>query len=284
MILTERQSWCTDLLLLCLLIGSLFAFMLGSRPLNVPDEARYCEIPREMVATHHFMTPRINGIKYFEKPPLFYWMQAASFKTLGFSEWACRAVNALMGLLGCLGTYIVTRRLFDRKSAWFSALVLSSSLLYFAMARVVTLDMTVSVFITLTLYAILLGLPRPPDGKKRICFYAAYIFSACAVMTKGLIGLIFPGSIVLLWLIMTARWRELKQAYVPSGILLFLIIVLPWHIIVQQAHPEFFHYYFIRQQFLRYLTDVAGRYQPDWVISVDRLFIWGFKKLRQKKR
>jgi len=286
-----QRNWITDILLLCLLIGTVFGFLLGDRPLNVPDEARYSEIPREMLVMHNFVTPHINGIKYFEKPPLLYWMQAGALKTFGINEWATRLVDALMALIGCLATYITTRKCFDRKTGLFATGILTSSLLYYALARVVTLDMTVSVLITLTLFAFILGVRHPPGHKRRFCFYLLYIFAALAVLAKGLIGIILPGGVVFFWMLLTNSWRELKNIYLPTGLLLFLAIAMPWHILVQQANPEFFRFYFIDQQFVRYLTKDEGRYQPIWFyipIVILGVFPWsGFlygalKRIQQK--
>ncbi|MDX2164270.1 MAG: glycosyltransferase family 39 protein [Gammaproteobacteria bacterium] len=261
-----QKNWLLDILLLCLVIGSLFTFMLGSRPLSVPDESRYSEIPREMLVSHDFITPHINAIKYFEKPPLFYWMQAASLKMFGINEWSARFMNALMALLGCLGTYVTARKLYDRKTGWFAAITLATSLLYFVMARVVTLDMTVSVLVCFSLFSFILE-----------SYYWVYIFAALAVLTKGLIGIIFPGAIIFLWLCFTGRWRILKECKLFKGTLLFLAITLPWHILCQLKNPEFLHYYFITQQFSRYFTMSAGRYQPMWYyipILLLGLFPW----------
>ena len=227
--------------------------MLGSRPLNVPDEARYSEIPREMLVSHDFVTPHINNIKYFEKPPLFYWIQAASLHTFGLNEWSARLMNALMALIGCLGTYVAGRKLYNRKTGWFAALSLSSSLLYFILARFVSPDTTVSVLICFALFSFILRY-----------YYLLYIFAALAVLAKGLIGIIFPGAIIFLWLLFTKNWRILKQCKLITGTLLFLAITVPWHVLVQLKNPEFFNFYFITQQFSRYLTMSAGRYEPIW--------------------
>src|SRR5512147_1212259 len=117
-----------DLVVLTLAIGLLFAFMLGSRPLSVPDEGRYVEIPREMVATGDWLTPRLNGVKYFEKPPLFYWFEAVLFKFFGLSGWSVRIGPALFALLGCLAVYFAGTRLFGRAAGVLSAVVLATSM------------------------------------------------------------------------------------------------------------------------------------------------------------
>lgn len=278
MLLNDKwRYWITDLLLLCLIIGSAFAFLLGNRPLNVPDEARYCEIPREMLVMSNFVTPHINGIKYFEKPPLFYWVQASNFKWLGLSEWACRTADALIALLGCLAVYAATRKLFNRQAGLFASIILATSFMYFALARVITLDMMVSALITFSLLSFLLGMQQSPGLLRRCYFYLLYSFSALAVLTKGLIGIIFPGAIIFLWMLICSRWKELKHCYLFSGSLLLLLIAAPWHILAQQANPEFFQFYFINQQFMRYLTMEAGRYQPVWYylpLLVLGLFPW----------
>jgi len=253
------HSWWHDLVLLTVLISTIFAIFLGSRPLNVPDEGRYCEIPREMLVSGDFVTPRINGIKYFEKPPLFYWMQAASLRVFGQSDRSCRLMDALMSLFGCLGIYAAGRKLYNPKAGLFSAVILASSLLYFALARVITLDMTVSIFLTFSLLSFILGV-----YSSKYFYYFVYIFAGLAVLTKGLIGIIFPCSIIFLWLFFTRQWKILKECKLITGVLLFLLITVPWHVIVQLRNPEFFYFYFIDQQFVRYLTLEAHRYQPDW--------------------
>lgn len=282
----RRGTWCFDLFMLSLSIILLFGLFLGSRPLSTPDEARYSEIPREMLALHDFVTPHLNGIKYFEKPPLVYWIQAASIQLLqppsldknrqgdahlaislpvkSINEWVVRIPNALFALLGCLFLYAAGRTLFDRRTGLFSAVILATSFLYFALARMVTLDMGLSLFLSGSLLSFLVAVNSSLGCKRCVLFYAAYIFSALAVLTKGLVGIVFPVMIIGVWISVTRQWQLLKQIHFPTGILVFLLIVLPWHILVQVRNPEFFQFYFIDQQFLRYSTLIAQRYQPDW--------------------
>src|SRR5437879_2017467 len=103
---TDCRSLLRDLLLLAVLAGILFSFGLGSRSLWSPDEGRYAEIPREMVESGDYVTPRLNGVKYFEKPVLFYWLQAGSIKLFGVHEWSLRLWTALFGVFGCLAVYV----------------------------------------------------------------------------------------------------------------------------------------------------------------------------------
>lgn len=258
----HKKTWIIDLLFLAIGIALFFSFFLGSIPLGVPDEARYAEIPREMLVLHDYITPHLNFVKYFEKPALFYWLQAGSIKVFGLSEWAIRLPNALMALLGCLIIYAASRILFDRRTGLLASIILATNILYFGMAHIVTLDMTFSVLVSASLLSFLIA--SQIENNKRWFCYSGYIFAALAMLTKGLVGIIFPGFIIFAWLLVLNQWRLLKEYYLPSGIILFLIIALPWHILVQLKNPEFFHFYFIDQHFLRYLTNSAGRHKPFW--------------------
>ncbi|MHB1529136.1 MAG: phospholipid carrier-dependent glycosyltransferase [Acidiferrobacteraceae bacterium] len=262
--LSESRAWAPDLWRLALVLGLLFSLLLGSRALGAPDEARYSEIPREMVATSHYITPHLNGVTYLEKPPLFYWLQAVSIKLFGLSEWSMRLWTGLFAWIGCLATYAVGRFLFDRRTGIISSVVLATSFLYYGMSRVVTLDMAVSVLITLTLYAFLVALRFPIGPVRRRFMWAAFAGAALAVLTKGLIGIVFPMLIIGVWILMLNRWRLLTEIYLPTGFLWFFVIAVPWHVLAQMHNPEFFHYYFIHQQFARFLTPVSHRPGPPW--------------------
>lgn len=273
------KNWFYDIFCLVLIIGCSYALFLGSRPLAVPDEARYVEIPREMLASHDFITPHLNEIQYLEKPPLFYWLQAGAIKWLGYNIWAWRTVTALLAILGCLLTYVAGRSLYDRTTAWFASLILASSLLYFVMAHYVTLDMAVSVFISGTLLSAIMALRLTVGRTRRFLLLSMYFWAALAILTKGLIGIVLPGMVIFSWLALTREWHQLKHFGWVSGISLFLLLSLPWHILIQLKNPEFFHYYVIEQQFLRYSTLIAQHYQPVWwflPIVVAGIYPWLF--------
>jgi 4-amino-4-deoxy-L-arabinose transferase-like glycosyltransferase len=257
-------SWWQDIFLITIMLSLFFSIFLGIRPLNVPDEARYSEIAREMVISGDYITPRLNTIKYFEKPVFFYWIEASAIRFFGFSEGALRLPTLLFGLIGCLVTYITARSLFDRRSGWFASFALATSVLYFSMAHTITLDMAVSVLLTLCLSAFILAIDMPLGLRRSTLLLSAYAFAALAVLTKGLVGLLLPATIIGIWILLCNQWRCLAKINLLCGIGVFLAIVVPWHALVQQANPEFFHFYFIEQQFLRYLTLYARRYQPDW--------------------
>ncbi|MDA8390666.1 MAG: glycosyltransferase family 39 protein [Gammaproteobacteria bacterium] len=247
-----------------LISAFVYAFMLGSRELGVPDEARYCEIPREMVASGHYITPRLDGVLYFEKPPLFYWLQSLSIHLFGLSQWSMRFWTACFAVIGCVAVYAMGRHLYDRRTGFLSALVLGTSLLYFSMGHIITLDMAVSVLLCLSLFAFVWAETQPLGLSRRWGMGWAFVFAALATLTKGLIGIVFPMMAIGLWIILYWDWGQMRRMYLGQGVLLYLLIAAPWHIMMQLRHPTFFHYYFIRQHFERYLTDVAHRYQPFW--------------------
>ena len=165
------STWWIDTLFLLFFLGTLYFILLGTRPLFVPDEGRYAEIAREMVTTGDYLTPYLNGIKYFEKPILFYWLESLAIKTMGLNLWSLRSVNAFLGILGCLLTYITGRQLYNRTTGLLAALILGTSMLYFIMAHMISLDLTVTVFLSTCLYAFILGSQQPTRAKAQRYFW-----------------------------------------------------------------------------------------------------------------
>lgn len=279
-------SWLRDLSAIFILFGILYLGFTFARPLASPDEGRYVEIPREMVATGDWVTPRLNGMPYFYKPPLFYWMQAAAIKTFGINRVSARAANSLMAVLGICATYCAARALYGRKAGIASAAVLGTSLLYYALGQIVTLDMTVSVFVAGALFSFIVALKKSGVWRGGLIL-AFFLFCALAVLSKGLIGALIPGAVIFIYAISVGPALFLKSlrisdaAWVGLGIVLFLAIVAPWHILAAMANPAlensegvlskkwdgqgFFWYYFIHEHILRYIdADTSMRNQPFW--------------------
>lgn len=274
---STETSWRRDLVLLAVIFGAILAWRLGSAPLRNPDEGRYAEIPREMIATGDWVTPRLNGVPYFEKPPLVYWAVAACEEILGPSEWSLRLTPALFALGGILAAYCATRRIYGRGAGFWAAIVLGTSLLYLALGELLILDMAVSVLMSATLYCFILGVREPPGAARRWLFYGLYASAALATLTKGLMGFLVTGAVMLLWLAVFNQWRRLRPLHLPSGIVLFLAIAAPWHLLVSSRNPGWAHFYFVYEHWERFTSAGHGRYQPFWFfvpIVLVGLFPW----------
>ena len=243
-----------DLCWMAILLGIFYAIWIGSFALFTPDEGRYSEIAREMVATGDYITPRLNGVGFFDKPILYYWLQASAIQFFGLKESALRFWPALIGVLGCLMTYLGGHLLFNRRTGILSALILATCPLYYGAAHYANLDLEVAVFISNALLCFLIGI-QAESKKIRVSFLlAAYVFSALAALTKGLIGLAFPAMIIGCWILILNQWITLKRMYLISGLTIFFALTIPWYVLVQQANPQFLHFFFVTQQVSRFLT------------------------------
>jgi len=226
---------------------------LGVRPLYKSDESRYGEISREMVASGDWVTPRLNGFKYFEKPPLQYWTTAVLFKVLGEHDWVARLWTALIGFAGIGLVLYAGNRLFSPPAGYYAAAVLAGCPLYVLMSQVNTLDMSVSVFLSAAVIAFLLG--------HMLLFWVA---CALAVLSKGLIGIVLPGAALFIYLLVRRDWALIRRVRPVSGAIVFLLIAAPWFILVSRANPEFAHFFFIQEHFQRFTTEMHQRVHPAW--------------------
>lgn len=247
-----------------LVLLGLFLAGVGSRPLANPDEGRYAEIPREMIATGDWITPRLNGVKYFEKPPLGYWLVATAETVLGPGEAGVRLMPALSAWLGCMLTWLAARALYGRRVGLLAAAVLATSLFYFGFSQLLLLDMLVSALMAGALFGFIVGVRLPPGRARRLVFYGVYVSAALATLAKGLIGFLLPGAVMFSWLLLYHQWRQLRPFHLPVGALLFLGITVPWHWAVIARNPDFAWFYFVHEHLLRFTTDVHERVQPWW--------------------
>ena len=251
------------LLFLALLLAVTWFGTLDMRKLVRPDEGRYAEIPREMVATGDWLTPRLNAIKYFEKPPLQYWATATAYSVFGEHHWTARVWPALTGLLCVLLVYFAGVRLFGAATGFYAALILASSPGFIIVAQINTLDMGLTLFMTATLLCFLLAL-RDTATQKSPWMLGAWASAALAVLSKGLIGIVLPGGVLLAYVIVQRDWRLLKRLRWGWGLLVFFAIAAPWFVLVQQANPEFFDFFFIREHFARFASKVHRREGGWW--------------------
>ena len=243
------------------------------RKLALSDEGRYSEIPRYMAHSGDWVTPRLNGIKYFEKPPLQYWATAAAYNVFGEHHWTARLWPALTGFLGVLLIFHVGARLYCADAGLYAALVLASSLLYAGMAHILTLDMGLTFFLGLTMAGMLLGLdPRADARTNRVWMHVAAAGCALAVLSKGLIGIVLPGAVIVLYMLVKRDFALVRRLHLVTGGLLFLAISAPWFVAVSLANPEFPQFFFIHEHLARYTSTIHQRYQP-WYYFIPILLL-----------
>lgn len=249
-----------------LLLLALIAVWFGSleyRKLVKPDEGRYAEIPREMVATGDWLTPRLNGIKYMEKPPLQYWATAAAFSLFGEHQWTARLWSALTGFLGILVVFHAGGVLFGAEAGLYAALVLGSSLFYVGMAQLNTLDTGLTLFMTLALSAFLLAQRGGATARQsRACMLVAWAAAGLALMSKGLIGLVLPCAALAIDVALRRDLSILRRLHLRAGVAVMLLVAAPWFVAVSIANPEFPGFFFVHEHLQRFLTTVHQRDEP----------------------
>ena len=255
------------LVVACLVL--LVFWRLGAAPLLEPDEGRYTEIPREMLATGDFVTPHLDGVRYFEKPPLHYWLTAGAIELFGLSPFAGRLWSALFGLAGAALVFGLGSAMAGRRAGAVAAAALGTFPLWVALARLATLDMTVTFFLTATLACFWMA-HRPPEGtggssaRGRWWWHGMFVAAALSVLSKGLIGIAIPGAVVFLYLLATRQWRVLAAVPWLTGVPLFLAVAAPWHLLAAARTSDFAWFYFIHEHVLRFLTGEAQRQEPFW--------------------
>jgi len=246
--------WLIDFILITTFLGIFYALWIGGHALFTPDEGRYSEVAREMVVTGDYITPRLNGVAFLDKPILYYWLQASAIYLFGLKEWALRFWPAFAGVFGCVMTYFTGRILLNRRTGILAALILATSPLYYGAAHYANLDLEVAVLVSTTLFFSALGLHAQNSFQRNSFFMLAYVFCALAALTKGLIGIVFPAMVIGLWIVLLNRWSVIKQMRLITGLVLFFAMTIPWYYLVQKANPEFLHFFFVTQQVSRFLT------------------------------
>lgn len=219
-----RKTW-IEVIIIILVAGFIMFFQLGELPLLDPDEPVYAQTAREMLATNDFVSPRIYGDFWYDKPPMYYWLVSGSFKIFGQNEFTARFPSAALAVCGGLLVYFGGRSLMNQRAGFISALVLSTSIEYFYLGKAAVTDMTLTFFLTATLLCYL--------QRK---YYLAYIAAGLAVLTKGPIGIVFPGMIVFLHLLLTKQLQAVKHIKMISGGFLAVLVSLPWYLAMYHFH------------------------------------------------
>jgi len=278
---TSSFPWQVDLLILTAIYGNAFYLWLGRTGLIEPDEGRYSEIPREMLERCDFITPTLNYVAYFEKPPLHYWLTALAFKAFGLNEFAARFTGATAGLLTVLLVYGTTRAIWGRQEAIFSAAILGGSTGFLVQSRINLTDLTLTFCLTAALCNFLLAVTR--EQHKALHYYLFYVFCGLSVLAKGLIGIVFPAGIVMLYLALGRNGCLLRELRLMRGSLLMFAVATPWFVLVSIKNPDFARFFFVHEHFERFLTTTHGRYQPFWFfvpIFLLTMLPWSFYAVR----
>ncbi|MHC1726343.1 MAG: ArnT family glycosyltransferase [Syntrophobacteraceae bacterium] len=263
-----------------ILVALWSAIFLGTitKPALLDDaDSFHAEAVREMVQSGDWVTLRINnGIRYLEKAPLMYWMAATCVTLFGLVDWAIRLPLAFFSLFLILIVYRFGTRFWGEKGGFYSGLVIATALGPYAFTRIFIPDVILAFFLTFGLYMYLRIAVETEEEPRRIgpvdlrCA-ALYIAAALAVLTKGLVGIIFAGTIIFMHMLITGNWKVLRRLQIGYGIVIFLVITAPWHIAQALANSDFLWFYFIREHLLRYL---GMRYPKDYD-TVPLPIFWG---------
>lgn len=247
----RSQHW----LLVSLIVFGLIVWFGGLelRGLFFPDEGRYAEIPLGMLTTGDWITPRLNGLKYFEKPPLQYWATAAIYAVFGTDEWTARLWPALTGFLGIVAVGFAARKLYCARTAIVAAIVLMSCWAYFLGGQYLTLDMGLTFFLTVALMAFLWAQQDATAPRiRRYAMYLTWIAVALAVLSKGLVALVLPTLAVVAYSLSVRSLCVWRRLHMLGGLALLMAITLPWFVAVQLQNSEFFQFFFIKEHFQRF--------------------------------
>ncbi|WP_169449851.1 glycosyltransferase family 39 protein [Paludibacterium yongneupense] len=250
--------------LIWLVFAVLWFASLGSRDLIHPDEGRYATIALDMLTHGDWLTPRLNGVLYFEKPILPYWMGALSLKWFGINEFAARLWPALTGFLSVTAVGFTAGRLWGARAGDAAALVMAGSVWVVANSHFLNLDMGVSFFLALALCAFLLAQNAADSSASRNWMWLVWAAMAGAVMSKGLIGLLIPGATLVLYSVLTRQLAFWGRLRLVSGLLLFFALVTPWFWLVSSRNPGFAWFFFVHEHFQRFLTTEHRRTGPVW--------------------
>jgi len=235
------------------------------RPLMLPDEGRYVGVALEMINSGNWTIPTLDGLPYFQKPPLFYWITAASLSVFGTGQLAARLAPLLGAGITAVALFLFARRWSDPTRARNALVVLLAQPLFLCAGQFANLDMLVAGLITATIALLAHSVLAREEGQPRLApLLAAYAFAGFGVLAKGLIGAVIPGMVIGAWLLATRRWRAIGPLFSWRGAALFAAIAVPWFVAAQQRYDGFFDYFFVVQHFRRFTSTGFNNAQPIW--------------------
>jgi 4-amino-4-deoxy-L-arabinose transferase-like glycosyltransferase len=294
--LAARIGWAV---LICATLYVCYFSHLGAIGFVGPDEPRYAWIARDMAETGDWVTPRLYGKPWFEKPPLYYWGAAICFKLFGVSEAAARLPSAISALLATLALAWLAWRIYGAETARWLLLLLPTTVGMIGFSHAAATDMPFSAMLTVAMVctAVVVGLV-PDESSRDGAQHAAPLqgetdapgwqwlalilfgfFLGLAVLAKGPAGIILCGSAIFFWALFTKRWRDAFRLFHPVALASFCVTALPWYTLCARRNPDFFRVFIIEHNFKRYLTPEFQHIQPFWFyvpVLFASIFPWSF--------
>lgn len=276
-----NSEWKRDVLIILLVSFPFIFWGIGSISLLDPDEGMYGAIAREMAEKGDWITPHFNGVRYLEKPPLYFWLTAIVTGLFGPTEWAVRLWSSLPTLGTAILCWQIGRLLYGGRTGLLSAIIFVTSIGVFRYARVAATDSLLVFSVTLSLYGFVRTLLNTARMVKRpwigpLLFYLGLVLG---VLSKGMVGLFLPLVIAGLYLWFSGERVTPREMHLKWGILLFLVLTAPWHVLAAWKNPGFFVFYVIDNQFLRFLSHrafIEDDVPVSTVAFVGLTFIWFF--------
>lgn len=268
----EHRAGKYRLALYALLAAYLLVYILplGIRPLIIPDETRYAEVPREMIQRGDWVVPHLNGLRYFEKPPLGYWLNAISLTAFGENAFAVRLPSAVSaGLAAYFVGLLLFRSGYRRKTALLSAAVYLSLFEVLFAGTFAVLDSIFNLFLTGGMVLFFLGTIRGSPGEKthNRYFIGSGLLFGTAFLSKGFLAFVIPGIVLLPWILLERRF-ELVWAGVRGVVAGCLPVVLPWAIMIHLREPDYWRYFIWEEHIRRFLADDAQHEAPIYYFLV----------------
>lgn len=281
------------LFILVVLAVFLLFFRLGERPLLSSGEARASEIALEMMQTGNFFVPRLNEEIILTKPPLFHWLIIVCYKIFGVREFSSRIISAVAGILAVLFVYLLGKRFWNEKTGFTAGLLLLTSPLFFWSARCARIDSLLLFFVTISMYCFWRGYEKVPEGK--LWFLGWFLFMGLGAMAKGHIAVIVPILTSILFLVIAGKKQYIKRLNWLRGLILLVVIIVPWFLVVYFLVPKNKAELFFLQQNKAWFEGGGEWYKGyvyiphlflgffPWSIALPVFFLKTWKDFRKKK-
>ena len=258
---TQRQRYALYLVLVYVLV---YLLPLGAKPVIIPDEARYAEIPREMLISGNWVSPHLNGLRYFEKPAMGYWATAVSLKLFGENAFAMRLPSALAAGLSAFAIFLLLRRFSSNTStALPGAMAYLTMLGVFLIGTINILDSLFSFLLTAAFASFYFAHREQDAGTRLNWLLLLGAFCGAAFLSKGFLAFVLLGIVIVPFVIWEGRWRELfSRGWIP--VLAALAVVAPWAIMIHIQEPEYWHYFIWEEHIKRFAAEDAQHSEPFW--------------------